>query len=222
MASHLPTLLFIGLVIFLLGFLAICIKKCRLSITILLSAIVLWLCLTASLSLSGFFMNFNALPPRIFFAIFPITLLLIAIALSSKATLYLAAIPQTWLINIQAFRVVMEIVLWLLASQHVIPEIMTWNGRNFDILIGATAPFVAYAYSASKDWGRKVAIIWNVLGILLLINVFIHGLLSAPTPFRVFFTTPANTFVGSFPYIWLPAFVVPCAVLFHILSLRKE
>lgn len=166
-------------------------------------------------------MKFDVLPPRIMLAVFPMALLLIYVAFTSKVIPFLTHIPQTWLIYVQAFRIVMEIILWLLAKRHIIPEIMTWDGHNFDILIGITAPAVAYLFFTANKWSPKIALVWNWLGILFLLNVFAHGLFSAPTPFQVFVTNPPNTFVGYFPYTWLPAFVVPCAIMFHILSIRK-
>ena len=213
--------LFLGLVIFLIGFLYCCFKRSIKRPMVLAGIVAMWLLITGILSVKGFFTRFDVLPPRIMFAVFPMVLLLVYTSISSKALTLAAHIPQTWLIHVQTFRIVMEIILWMLAKQHIIPEIMTWDGHNFDIVVGITAPFVAYFCFTAKKWGKNVALIWNVVGMLFLINVFGHGLLSAPTPFQVFVTNPPNTFVGYFPYTWLPAFVVPCAFLFHILSIRK-
>ena len=216
-----PQILFLGLVIFLVGFLHFCFKKSIKRPMALVGIITAWLFITGTLSAKGFFMTFDVLPPRIMLAVFPMIILLIYSAISSKTLMLVTHISQTWLIHVQAFRIIMEIILWLLAKQHLVPEIMTWNGRNFDILAGITAPFIAYFCFTASKWSKKVALVWNGIGILLLINVFVHGLLSAPTPFQVFVTNPPNTFIGYFPYSWLPTFVVPCALLFHILSIRK-
>jgi len=48
-----------------------------------------------------------------------------------------------------------------------------------------------------------------------------HAQLSAPTPFRMIATDPPTTFIGSAPYIWLPAFLVPLAWVLHGISLRQ-
>jgi hypothetical protein len=47
------------------------------------------------------------------------------------------------------------------------------------------------------------------------------AILSAPTPFRVLASDPPNTFMAYFPYVLLPAFLVPCALLMHLLSIRQ-
>jgi len=71
----------------------------------------------------------------------------------------------------------------------------------------------SYWYSLSK-WSFSIALAWNWFGIILLINVFLHGLLSTPTPFQQIITNPSNRFVGYFPYICLPVFVFPWALFF--------
>ena len=126
-----------------------------------------------------------------------------------------------WIVYAQSFRMIMEFILWLLYRYSIIPVQMTFAGRNFDILIGFTAPFVAYFCFIKKTWSPKVALIWNFAGLLLLGNIVVVALLSTPYPFRVFMNEPANTLVFSFPFVWLPAFVVPFALLLHLISIKR-
>jgi hypothetical protein len=74
---------------------------------------------------------------------------------------------------------------------------------------------------SKKVWHRKVAIAWNVIGLLLVANIVIISILSAPTPFRVFMNEPANTFIAYLPFVWLPSFIVPVAYWMHILSIKQ-
>jgi hypothetical protein len=115
----------------------------------------------------------------------------------------------------------MEIVLWLTFVDNIIPIQMTFEGLNYDILVGLTAPVVACFCFTIKKWSRTVAIIWNFFGLALLLNIVVISVLSAPVPFRVFMNEPANTFVAQLPFVWLPAFVVPVAYWMHILSLKQ-
>ncbi len=55
----------------------------------------------------------------------------------------------------------------------------------------------------------------------LLFTIVSVAILSAPTPMRVFDNEPANTFVVTAPYVWLPAFLVQAALFGHLLVLRK-
>jgi hypothetical protein len=80
---------------------------------------------------------------------------------------------------------------------------------------------VAYYCFNKKSWSPKVAIVWNIAGLLLLANIVVIAILSTPFPFRVFMNDPANTIVFYFPFIWLPSVAVPFALLLHLISLRR-
>jgi len=180
-----------------------------------------WLALTAALAERGFFEDFYALPPHMLLAVGPPLLAVLALAASARLDPLLAALPPSWPIGAQAFRVVVEIVLWRLAVAGVAPEIMTFTGRNVDILVGLTAPIVAYGCFVRRAWPARVARWWNWAGVVILLNVVVQAQLSAPTRFRVFETDPPTTFIGDLPYIWLPAFLVPLAWALHAISLRQ-
>jgi hypothetical protein len=180
-----------------------------------------WLALTGALAAGGVFDDFQALPPRILLAIGLPLAALIALASSRRLALLLAALPPAWPVAAQVFRVAVEIVLWQLAVAGVIPELLTFTGRNWDILVGLTAPVVAYACFVRRAWPARVAVWWNWAGIAILLNVVVHAQLSAPTPWRVFETDPPTTFIADLPYVWLPAFLVPLAWLLHAVSLRQ-
>ncbi len=182
---------------------------------------VLWIALSGILAANGFFTEFQAMPPRFVLLILPPLLFIMWLAFSPSFALLLHAIPQAWLIYIQLFRIIVEIVLWLVFLDNIIPVQMTFEGRNFDILTGLTAPVVAYFCFHRKVWSWKAAVVWNILGIALVVNIVLISILSAPTPFRVFMNEPANTFIAHLPFVWLPAFVVPVAYWLHILSIKQ-
>ena len=180
-----------------------------------------WLALTAALADRGFFEDFYSLPPHMLLAIGPPLLGLLGLTFAGGLDGLLAALPRSWPVGAQAFRIVVELVLWRLAVAGVAPEIMTFTGRNVDILVGLSAPVVAYFCFVRRAWPERVAGWWNVVGIVILLNVVVHAQLSAPTRFRLFETEPPTTFIGDVPYIWLPAFLVPLAWLLHAVSLRQ-
>jgi hypothetical protein len=184
-------------------------------------ALVGWLALTAGLAERGFFDDFQSMPPR-FLPLFGLPLLtLLALTFSRRVTPLLAAVPPAWPAAAQAFRIPVEIVLWRLAVAGVIPELLSFHGRNVDILVGLTAPVVAYACFVRRAWPARVAVWWNWAGIVILLNVVVHAQLSAPTPWRIFETDPPTTFIADWPYVWLPGFLVPLAWLLHAVSLRQ-
>jgi hypothetical protein len=192
-------------------------KKLIISAVILIS----WLLFLAVLALSGFFQNFQDLPPRFALALLPPVLGIIIISNLKATNTILAALPESSLITFQTFRIVMELILWALSLAYIIPVQMTFEGMNFDVLVGLTAPVISYMCFIKKKWPISVAIFWNFLGLALLATIVSIAILSAPTPFRQFMTDPAPTFIASVPFIWLPGFVVPVALYGHVLSIKQ-
>jgi hypothetical protein len=186
--------------------------KSRIVITILLWAVII-----SVLSLTGVTGNFNLFPlnfaPLI---IAPLVIILFA-TFSRKTTDLLQHVSRKNIVQLQVFRLFVEIVLWMLFIQNLAPEQMTFEGRNLDILSGITAPLVAYFFSNN----RKVMIAWNLICLGFLINIVAVAILSLPSPFRVFMNEPANTIVTKFPFIFLPGFLVPLAYGLHFLSLKQ-
>jgi hypothetical protein len=185
-----------------------------------------FLLVTGLLALRGFFRDFSTIPPR------PMILFIVGftgmciLANRAQAMKWLAQIPQSWIILAQSFRIFVEILFFFLAKAALFPQIMTFEGRNFDILIGLSAPILGHFVDRADKAGKgakfyKLIFAWNIVGLLLVSNALMTALLSAPTPIQRFFVEPSTALVGHFPYIWLPAFVVPYAYLLHMLSLRK-
>jgi hypothetical protein len=183
--------------------------------------IVFWLSILAALAFSGFFQNFDILPPRIGIALIPPIILTFVLLFSKSFYKILYHIPQSWLIYIQSFRIVMEIFLWLGFIAGFVPPQMTFEWLNFDIIVGITALMAGYTFFGRGRYRRFEAIIWNLFGIVLLLNILLIAFLSAPFPFQVFFNEPVNTFVAYFPFIWVPGFIVPFAFAMHVFSLKQ-
>jgi hypothetical protein len=185
-----------------------------------------WLGLQALLAKAGFFLDFQALPPHLGLILLPNIALLFFAGLGLRSSpafaARLASIPAAILIGYQSFRLVMETILYALVANHQLPPLMSFEGSNFDVLVGLTAPVMATLLYWSKDPRTyQVAIVWNFVSFGILTNTVFHAILAAPTPFQAYFTNPPNTLIGEFPWIWLPGFVVPCALVGHILSIRQ-
>lgn len=181
----------------------------------------LWLLVTMGLALSGILANWTALPPRLLLVLVPPLLFTGWLCRSGAVGQWLDHVPPVWLVAPQSFRVLMEIILWLLFRAHVIPVQMTFEGRNFDILVGFTAPLVAYFGLLRGTWPRWVLVAWHVGSLAVLANIVTIAVLSTPLPLRVFWNEPANTVIAHWPFVWLPAFVVPFAYIGHVLALRQ-
>jgi hypothetical protein len=98
---------------------------------------------------------------------------------------------------------------------------MTFEGRNFDIFCGLTAPLIYYWGYIKNAPGRNILLAWNIACLLLLANVVVIAILSAPFDFQKMALGQPNIALFYFPYIWLPCFVVPTALFAHIAAIRK-
>ena len=128
-------------------------------------------------------------------------------------------LPLWVLVGFQSFRLPLELLMHEAYDAGLMPVQMSYSGLNFDIITGATALVVAARVAAGRGGARLVRG-WNIVGSLLLCNIIVVSLLSTPTPLRVFRTPPANTWVSTAPYVWLPAVMVALAVLGHIVVYR--
>ena len=185
------------------------------------STIGLWVALISVVALTGFFSDFSFFPPRMGLILIIPLITILVLTFSGQLKQILSVVPSRWLLYIQSFRVVVEVLIWLLFLAEAAPVQMTFEGRNYDILVGLTAPMVAYFCDKKKKWSTLVAVVWNIVGLSILLNIVTIAILSMPTPIRVFMNEPANTIVGYFPIIWLPGILVPIAYSMHFFSLRQ-
>jgi len=196
-------------------------KYQRKIITRTIVSLLIWTGLLLFLSYNNFFSDFSKLPPRAALPIlFPLPFVLL-IAFSRKATQLLQAIPPHWMLWMQSFRIIVELLLLNAFVRGDIPVQMTFEGRNIDIITGVLALPVGFIVARGKTYSTKVAVAFNIIGILLLVNILVIALLSMPTSIRYFMNEPANTLVARFPFILLPGVLVPIAYSLHIFSLRQ-
>jgi hypothetical protein len=127
-------------------------------------------------------------------------------------------LPVWVLVLTQSFRLPLELMMHEAAIEGVMPVQMSYSGRNLDILTGITAVPVAWLL-AKRIGGRRLAAVWNLMGTLLLVNIVCVALLSTPT-FAYFGPERLNTWIAYPPFIWLPAIMVSCAAIGHLLIWR--
>lgn len=122
------------------------------------------------------------------------------------------------LIAIQTYRIV-GVGFLNLYRLGVLPAAFAFPSGYGDILVGVTAPLVAYFYAKKYFYGRTLAIIWNIVGIADLVIAISVGILGYPRPLQVLPTTPSTEPLSLFPLALIPLFAVPLALLLHLLSL---
>jgi len=121
---------------------------------------------------------------------------------------------------LHTIRIPIEIVLLYLFLGQQIPELMTFEGRNFDIIAGITAPIIGFLWLEDKI-GSKALLAWNIIALGLVLFIFGNGILSSELPIQQFGFDQPNRAVTYFPFILLPGLVVPIVIYTHITDIIK-
>lgn len=195
-------------------------KASRYSKTVLL-IMVAWLIIQAVIGLSGFYQNTSVLPPRFLLAVGPPVLLIVVLFLTRPGRRFIDSLQLDTLTILHIVRVPVEIVLFWVFLYKGIPEEMTFEGRNWDIISGITAPVIYYlGFNRAKLWPNTI-LVWNVICLALLINIVVTAILSTPYPFQRFGFEQPNIAIFYFPFVWLPAVIVPIVLLSHLAAIKK-
>jgi hypothetical protein len=157
-------------------------------------------------------------PPMLLAAAVPINLALAA-ALSPIGRRIAMSASFAAIIGIQAFRLPLELLMHRAATIGLMPEQMSYTGRNFDIVSGILAIVVAWM-SLRSSRSRPAVLAWNIVGTVLLLNIVTVAIASLPV-FAAFGPNRLNTWVAEPPYVFLPTVLVPAAVFGHALTWRK-
>ena len=189
----------------------------------ILVALILWLGIHALISKSGYYAeNLDVLPPRlVLLGIIPNFLAMGILFFTTTGQRFIDGLSLSHITYLNVVRIPVELVLLWLSLALVIPTIMTFEGWNFDILAGITAPVVAFLYFTRKVINKKVLLIWNIICLALLLTILTIGFLSAPFPMQQLSFEQPNIALLYFPYVWLPVFIVPVVIFGHLISIRR-
>jgi hypothetical protein len=216
------TVVFVLTTLLTIGFLLFAFRGARsvVSSGLLVFLVPFWMTVTAVLASGGFYRQFEAFPPRVFsFAVLPTLLLIGAYFLFFGSSIERLSLKVLTLLHV--VRVPVELVLLWLFQNGAIPRVMTFEGSNFDILSGLSAPIVFWLGFRKGPVNRPVLVIWNLLATGLLANIVVTAVLSFPSPAQRFGFEQPNVGVTYFPFIWLPAIIVPIVLFAHLASLWK-
>lgn len=183
--------------------------------------VLMWMLFQTMLVLGGFYEHFHSVPPRFPVVVLPAVLFIVWLFLRKKALLQ--KLPLKTLTLLSIVRIPVEMVLYWLAHEGAIPHVLTFEGRNFDILMGITAPVAAFLFFGNKGEVRHriPLIIWNIVGILLLLYIVVNAIISIPSVIQMQAFDQPNLAVMHLPYVFLPAVVVPIVMFTHVLSLTR-
>jgi hypothetical protein len=179
---------------------------------------VAWMLVTGMAAQSGALRDWTRSPPPFAGLVLGVGLLSVALSGSTVGRRLAQHAPLWALVAVQAFRLPLEIAMHGLYERGLMPLQMSFSGRNFDIVTGGTAIIVSWLV-ATRRAGRAIVWAWNILGLVLVLNVVTIGVISTPR-IQYFGSDHLNVFVTYFPFVWLPAILVTAAIAGHLIVFR--
>lgn len=171
------------------------------------------------LAMSGVFHHFDARPPRLLLFALGTMVLGVGLARTPPLRRALDAAPLWKWVALQSFRLPLELLLHALFAAGLVPRQMTWEGQNFDVLVGLSAPALAWLVFRQRA-PRWLLIGWNVASSGLLINVVRIAVTSFPGPLHASWGSDPFTLVADAPWVFLPGFLVPLAAWGQLATAR--
>lgn len=181
----------------------------------------LWAAVAWTAAINGaFHTGASSLPLLPVAILLPVIIGVPVLLLSKRVGQLLDAMPPTWLIALQLYRIfgTQWLVYWLSGMQ---PGLWALPAGTGDVLTGLFAVPAALALATGTVEGRKGAILWNIFGLADLAVAITLGMIMSPGPFQLIIPNGPSVAVDTFPNVLTPAFVVPSSILLHALSLRQ-
>jgi len=181
----------------------------------------LWFALAWSAAINGVFRTGASPLPLLPLAIFlPVVIGAPLLLLSERVGQVLDAMPATWLVALQLYRVFGG---WALAAwlHGALPGVFALPAGMGDVLTGLFAVPAAIAVASGTAQARKAAIAWNIFGLADFAVAITLGMITSPGRFQLIVPSALSIGAGAYPDVLTPAFVVPSSILLHALSLRQ-
>jgi len=217
------TVIFIFTVLATAGFLLYALWTSHRKRTLIyLSAALLgaWIFFQGYLAETGFYTVFDG-KPRFLLAVGPPLLLIVFSFVFRGSREFLGRISLPVLTLLSVVRIPVEFVIDWWYHAGLVPQLMTFEGRNFDIISGLTAPIIFFLAFRNGKINKPLLLGWNIVCLLLLINIVVNAVLSIPSPIQQQAFDQPNVAVLYYPFIWLPSVIVPAVLFSHVVSLWR-
>jgi hypothetical protein len=140
---------------------------------------------------------------------------------SRKGQTFLDQVDLKTLTIFHSIRIPVEIILVILYWSGVMSVYITFEGTNFDLFSGVTAPMVFFLAFWHRKVNKNLLFSWNILCLLLLLNVVITAIFCMPSPLQKLAFDQPNIAILYFPYVLLPTMIVPLVLLAHLIAFRQ-
>jgi hypothetical protein len=181
----------------------------------------LWMAVAWSAVINGVFRaDASPLPLLPLAFVLPVIIGTPLLLLSKRVGQLLDAMPATWLVALQLYRVYGGV--FLAAGLHgALPAVFAVPAGIGDALTGLFAAPAAVAAATGTAQGRRAAIAWNIFGLADFAVAITLGIITSPGPLQLIVPNVPSIGDSGYANVLTPAFVVPSSILLHLLSLRQ-
>lgn len=181
-----------------------------------------WTLIQSALGLSGVYQDAEAMPPRLLLlGVLPTLIAIGLLFITQKGKIFLDSLHLKTITYFHTMRIPVEFVLAMLYHEGLVSVYMTFEGTNFDLFSGITAPVIAWFAIQGNTMKTKRLLAWNYVCLFLLLNVVITAVFAIPSPFQKLAFDQPNVAVLYFPFNLLPTVIVPLVLLAHLASIRQ-
>jgi hypothetical protein len=179
--------------------------------------LTLWLAVIWSAARNGVFKPGGGVPVLPLAVFGPVIIGVPILLRSRRIGQVLDAMPASWLVAFQVFRVLGSTFLigW---ARGAVPGVFALPAGIGDVLTGLFAVPVAIFLASGSRESRRAAIAWNVFG---LVDLAVALAIGNAIALHLIETGSISATGGLYPAVMIPAFQVPTAILLHTLSLRQ-
>ncbi|MEO6720679.1 MAG: hypothetical protein ABIN67_09935 [Ferruginibacter sp.] len=177
-----------------------------------------WLTYIVTIYRLGIFNDFGLPPRMLLFVIIPAIIGSLFITGTKSFQTILQNTPLHLPVFLQSFRIVIELLIYGSFLQGIFPKRATFEGINYDILVGISALIVGMLIQR-KLLSLKWLLAWNIISLIIL-SITIYSFIST-FYFTDYLSKDGSKGFIQFPYLLLPSVLLPVAIFLHILSIKQ-
>jgi hypothetical protein len=185
-------------------------------------ALLGWFALAEILGRQNIYWSVNnpTVPVILFAILIPIAVGLFLLVRSARVARLVDALPMSWLVGVQFYRVLgfMFLVLWWRGH---LPWRFALPAGVGDIATGVLALVVAGMLASRVSGAYSAAYAWCLFGIADLVVAISTGALTSPGRTHFLSLDAPNMLVTAYPLVMIPTFAVPLSIILHGLCLWK-
>lgn len=179
---------------------------------------LVWLAYLIVISGTGVLQDFS-LPPKVpLLVVVPAIVGILIFTGTRRFGRVLNHLPLHVPVLLTTFRILVELLIYGGHKEGVFPERVTFEGLNYDILVGIVSLPVGILIMSGKLSTRAVWA-WNVLSLMVL-GLTVYSFVTAYY-FSDFIATTGNRDFVRFPYLLLAGVLLPTAIMLHVVSIRQ-